>query len=78
MQSCLPAAFPANFVSHRNLLTQGTPSTADSPEPLQTRSGKIMRRILRKIASLEDKDLGDTSSLQDPTVVQALIELRGK
>ena len=37
-----------------------------------------MRRILRKIASKEDKDLGDTSTLQDPGVVQQLLEQRGK
>ncbi len=44
----------------------------------KTRSGKIMRRILRKIASgVTDKSaLGDTSTLADPTVVDALIEGR--
>lgn len=40
----------------------------------KTRSGKIMRRILRKIAEGELSSLGDTSTLQDPTVVQAIIE----
>lgn len=39
----------------------------------KTRSGKIMRRILRKIASGEADSLGDTSTLADPTVVDALI-----
>lgn len=39
-----------------------------------TRSGKIMRRILRKIASNELDTMGDTSTLADPTVVDALIE----
>jgi len=39
----------------------------------KTRSGKIMRRILRKIAANELGDLGDTSTLADPTVVEALI-----
>jgi acetyl-CoA synthetase len=38
-----------------------------------TRSGKIMRRILRKIASKEMDKLGDTSTLADPTVVDVLI-----
>merc|ERR1712157_525051 len=40
----------------------------------KTRSGKIMRRILRKIASNEHDQLGDTSSLADPSIVQKLIE----
>jgi acetyl-CoA synthetase len=40
----------------------------------KTRSGKIMRRILRKIAANETEGLGDTSTLADPGVVQELIE----
>ena len=42
----------------------------------KTRSGKIMRRILRKIAANEFKELGDTSTLAEPTVVDNLIENR--
>ena len=42
----------------------------------KTRSGKIMRRILRKIASNELDSLGDTSTLADPSVVAHLIENR--
>ena len=42
----------------------------------KTRSGKIMRRILRKIASLEIDELGDTSTLADPSVVDKLIKIR--
>ncbi|MBP2292359.1 acetate--CoA ligase [Azospirillum rugosum] len=42
----------------------------------KTRSGKIMRRILRKIAANEHDSLGDTSTLADPTVVTDLIENR--
>ena len=42
----------------------------------KTRSGKIMRRILRKIAANEIDDLGDTSTLADPGVVAHLIENR--
>jgi acetyl-CoA synthetase len=42
----------------------------------KTRSGKIMRRILRKIAANEIDSLGDTSTLADPTVVDDLIENR--
>lgn len=40
----------------------------------KTRSGKIMRRILRKIAENELDNLGDTTTLQDPTVVEKIIE----
>ena len=42
----------------------------------KTRSGKIMRRILRKIASNEIDNLGDTTTLADPSVVDELIENR--
>ncbi len=42
----------------------------------KTRSGKIMRRILRKIAANEIDNLGDTSTLADPVVVDHLIENR--
>jgi acetyl-CoA synthetase len=42
----------------------------------KTRSGKIMRRILRKIAANETDSLGDTSTLADPTVVQELVSNR--
>ncbi|KAK2968839.1 hypothetical protein RJ640_028232 [Escallonia rubra] len=41
----------------------------------KTRSGKIMRRILRKIASRQLNELGDTSTLADPNVVDQLISL---
>ena len=54
-----------------------------SPDEIQwapglpkTRSGKIMRRILRKIAANELDNLGDTSTLADPAVVDDLIENR--
>jgi len=42
----------------------------------KTRSGKIMRRILRKVAENQFDNLGDTSTLADPTVVQSLIDNR--
>ncbi|TAK55584.1 MAG: acetate--CoA ligase [Gammaproteobacteria bacterium] len=42
----------------------------------KTRSGKIMRRILRKIAADQPGELGDTSTLADPAVVQDLVENR--
>ncbi len=54
-----------------------------TPEKIQwadglpkTRSGKIMRRILKKVASGEINDLGDTSTLADPTVVGDLVKNR--
>ncbi len=42
----------------------------------KTRSGKIMRRILRKIAANEHSELGDTTTLADPSVVESLVENR--
>jgi acetyl-CoA synthetase len=42
----------------------------------KTRSGKIMRRILRKIADNDVANLGDTTTLADPTVVQTLVDHR--
>ena len=42
----------------------------------KTRSGKIMRRILRKIAEDDFGALGDTSTLADPAVVEDLVENR--
>ncbi len=47
-----------------------------APSLPKTRSGKIMRRILRKIAANEIRDLGDTSTLADPSVVEDLISKR--
>lgn len=47
-----------------------------SPGLPKTRSGKIMRRILRKVASNEIDDLGDTSTLAEPAVVDDIIENR--
>jgi len=47
-----------------------------APALPKTRSGKIMRRILRKIAANDYQSLGDTSTLADPEVVQQLIETR--
>ena len=44
----------------------------DSPGLPKTRSGKIMRRILRKVAEGDVSNLGDTSTLLDPSVVDAI------
>ena len=45
-----------------------------SPGLPKTRSGKIMRRILRKIAAGETSDLGDTTTLADPSVLDSLLK----
>ncbi|KAN0112662.1 acetyl-coenzyme A synthetase-like protein 1 [Hyaloscypha variabilis] len=45
------------------------------PDLPKTRSGKIMRRILRKILAGEEDQLGDTSTLSDPSVVDKIIEV---
>ncbi|MFL6591925.1 MAG: acetate--CoA ligase [Luteimonas sp.] len=47
-----------------------------APALPKTRSGKIMRRILRKIAENAPEQLGDTSTLADPSVVEALVRER--
>ncbi len=47
-----------------------------APELPKTRSGKIMRRILRKIATHEEEQLGDVTTLADPTVIDRLLENR--
>ncbi|MBS1240368.1 MAG: acetyl-coenzyme synthetase, partial [Proteobacteria bacterium] len=44
-----------------------------APSLPKTRSGKIMRRILRKIAENDTGNLGDTSTLADPSVVDDLL-----
>ncbi|GAB4290137.1 MAG: acetate--CoA ligase [Myxococcota bacterium] len=49
-----------------------------TPALPKTRSGKIMRRILRKIAEGEFQTIGDTTTLADPSVVESLIEWRKK
>ncbi len=47
-----------------------------APSLPKTRSGKFMRRILRKIAENQPEALGDTSTLADPSVVQSLVDER--
>jgi acetyl-CoA synthetase len=49
-----------------------------APSLPKTRSGKIMRRILRKIAEKDTDNLGDISTLADPSVVESLIANRGE
>ena len=47
-----------------------------APNLPKTRSGKIMRRILRKVACKEEDSIGDISTLNDPSVVNELISNR--
>jgi acetyl-CoA synthetase len=49
-----------------------------APALPKTRSGKIMRRILRKIATDEIDTIGDTSTLAEPEVVDSLIANKGE
>lgn len=48
---------------------------ATTPFLPKTRSGKIMRRILRKLVSNQFDDLGDTTTLSDPTVIEGLVDI---
>ena len=68
---------PETFKKEVNELVSKIISPIAKPDKLQitnglpkTRSGKIMRRILRKVASGETDDMGDTSTLLDPSVVE--------
>jgi acetyl-CoA synthetase len=47
-----------------------------APDLPKTRSGKIMRRILRKVAENDYTDLGDVSTLAEPAVIDNLIDNR--
>ena len=65
------------WVRQRDRRHRDPRSSSSSPPALpKTRSGKIMRRILRKIAEGEIGNLGDTSTLADPSVVAALVANR--
>ena len=81
----LNVGIEASEALHRELVAQVRTSIGPiaSPDHIQwapglpkTRSGKIMRRILRKIAEDQPDQLGDTSTLADPTVVEALLRDR--
>ncbi len=81
----LMAGCAADDALHRELIAWvrdqiGALATIDrlqwAPALPKTRSGKIMRRILRKIAGGEIDQLGDTSTLADPAVVEQLIDGR--
>lgn len=73
-------ALKAELVKHvrKEIGPVATPDVIHwAPGLPKTRSGKIMRRILRKIAEDDYSNLGDTSTLADPSVVDNLIETRG-
>ena len=70
-----------DFVKHirKEIGPIATPDKIQYADSLpKTRSGKIMRRILKKIAANDTAELGDTSTLLDPSVVESLIEERIK
>lgn len=76
------AKFDAELVAALKKRVRSRIGAFASPDVIQyapglpkTRSGKIMRRILRKIA-LGDKDIGDTTTLADPSVVEELFKNR--
>ena len=81
----LKSGYPDNAETVKSLIATvrkeiGPIATPDkiliTPGLPKTRSGKIMRRILRKIAAQETDNLGDISTLADPSVVAALIAKR--
>ena len=75
LTSCLPR--PLRPQVRKAIGPIATPDVIHwAPALPKTRSGKIMRRILRKIASREESQLGDTSTLADPSVVDVLLSLR--
>ena len=80
MQGATPSAeLRADLVAHvrREIGPIASPDLIQwAPGLPKTRSGKIMRRILRKVAANELDNLGDTSTLADPAVVEQLVENR--
>ncbi|MBN1294932.1 MAG: acetate--CoA ligase [Candidatus Latescibacteria bacterium] len=72
-------ALKKDFIQHirKEIGPIATPDKIQFADSLpKTRSGKIMRRILKKIAANDTGDLGDTSTLLDPSVVEKLIDER--
>jgi len=81
----LPLASPSSTLPSASTISGTTPKNGRVADPglsfvapglPKTRSGKIMRRILRKIAEDESSSLGDTSTLADPAVVDDLVKNR--
>lgn len=79
-QGCEPSAsLKKTLIGHvrKEISPIATPDKIQFSDALpKTRSGKIMRRILRKIAEGEIEAIGDTTTLADPTVVESLIKGR--
>lgn len=78
------AKFDADLINSLKKLVRQRIGAFASPDVIQyapglpkTRSGKIMRRILRKVA-LGEEDIGDTSTLADPNVVKELFKNKPK
>ena len=69
LKSLVKSKLAAFAVPHRFLVTKNLP---------KTRSGKIMRRILRKIATDKPDELGDVSTLAEPHVVEEIISLHAE
>jgi acetyl-CoA synthetase len=72
-----PAEFEQEiaYIVHKNIGSIACPDQIKLlPDLPKTRSGKIMRRILRKIATGDTQDLGDTSTLLNPEVVHKLLK----
>ena len=72
-----------NIVKEINELISKTIGPIAKPEKIlivpglpKTRSGKIMRRILRKIASGENENFGDISTLLNPEIVEMILNLK--
>ena len=83
LEDCIDKGVIFDGGAIEGLARQGESDTIATPDLIhwttglpKTRSGKIMRRILRKIAANEYENLGDTSTLADPSVVDSLIENR--
>lgn len=66
-----------HLVEQRFILVCDVLVDVQAPGLPKTRSGKIMRRVLRKIAAKQEDELGDVSTLADPAVVEQLVALRG-
>ena len=69
---------PVSFVVRKEIGPFAQPEyIQEAPGLPKTRSGKIMRRVLRKIA-VNDRELGDISTMADEAVVDELFRLRPK
>ena len=74
--NCAPSW--SNGCARKSVRSQTPDVLQFAPGLPKTRSGKIMRRILRKIAENDVSNLGDTSTLADPSVVDDLLANRAQ